>query len=126
MKGPTLLNCVHGGYLWLDRSVSLDTYLIMRIIGLPSQGEDPLLLFSDKKNEKALSKSMEENFHTHKGVHSLDVASICDHTVRFLTQALACKLLRKFQKDQVLANVIEENEKCIEGMQMNWVTFLLN
>jgi hypothetical protein len=59
-----LLSCMHGGYLWLDKPVSIDTDLIMCIIDLPSQGEDPSLLFFDKKNEKALSESMKEKFHT--------------------------------------------------------------
>jgi hypothetical protein len=86
-----LLSCVHGGYMWLDRPVSIDTDLIVHITGLPSQGEDPSLLFFDKKNEKSLSESMKEKFHTFCGQHGLDVASICDPTVRFVMQALACK-----------------------------------
>jgi hypothetical protein len=97
---------MHKGYLWLNRPVSIDTDLIVHITGLPSQGEDPSLIFSDKKNEKALSESMKEKFHTFRGQHSLDVASICDPTVRFVTQVLACKLLRKCQKDQVPTTVI--------------------
>jgi hypothetical protein len=44
-----LLYCVHGGYMWLDRPISIDTDLIARITGLPTQGEDPTLLFADKK-----------------------------------------------------------------------------
>jgi hypothetical protein len=31
-----LLTCVHGGYLWLDRPISIDTDLIARITGLPT------------------------------------------------------------------------------------------
>jgi hypothetical protein len=31
-----LLRCVHGGYLWLDRPVSIDIDLIVCITGLPS------------------------------------------------------------------------------------------
>jgi hypothetical protein len=44
----------------------------------------------------------------HRGVCGLDVASICDPTVRFVTQVLACKLLRKCQKDQVPMTVIDK------------------
>jgi hypothetical protein len=53
-----LLSCVHGGYLWLDKLVLIDTELIVCIIGLSLQGEDPLLIFADKNNEKDLSESM--------------------------------------------------------------------
>jgi hypothetical protein len=68
---------------------------------------------------------MREKFHTHRGVHGWDVASICDPSLRFVTQVLACKFLRKFQKYPPKA-IIEEAKKCVEGVQMNWVTFLLN
>jgi hypothetical protein len=56
--------CVHGGYLWLDMVVSIDMDLIVHITRLPSQGEDPSLIFSDKNNEKDLLESMMEMFHT--------------------------------------------------------------
>jgi hypothetical protein len=41
-------------------------------------------------------------------------------------QALACKLLRKCRKYQVPVTVIATTERCVEGIQMNWETFLLN
>jgi hypothetical protein len=43
------LTCVHDNYLWMDRSISIDMELIVRITGLLMQGEDPTLLFIDKK-----------------------------------------------------------------------------
>jgi hypothetical protein len=36
-----LLSCVHDGYVWLDRPVSIDTDLIMCITSLLSHGHDP-------------------------------------------------------------------------------------
>jgi hypothetical protein len=45
---------------------------------------------------------------------------------KVLTQALACKLLRKCRKYQVPTMVIAAAEQCVEGVQMNWETFLLN
>jgi hypothetical protein len=121
-----LPSCVHGGYLWLNRLVSIDTDFIVCIIGLPSHEEDPTLLFFDKKNEKTLSKSMREMFHTHREQRGLDVTGICDLKIRFVTQVLACKLLRKCIKYQVPTTVIVVTEKCVEGVQMNWVMFLVN
>jgi hypothetical protein len=114
-----LLSCVHGGFLWLDRSFYIDTWLILWIIGLPSIGEDPLLLFTDKSKEKSLEEKMEDKYETHRGMHSFDIASINDDTVRFVIQVLACKFLRECDKDQVLVGIIEEAKKCITRVQMN-------
>jgi hypothetical protein len=56
----------------------------------------------------------------------LDVASICDPTVRFVVQYLACNFLRKCKKDQVPTSVIAATERCVEGVLMNWGEILLN
>jgi hypothetical protein len=52
--------------------------------------------------------------------------SIKDDTVRFVTQVLACKLLRKCHKDQVSVRFITTMEKFTSGVMMNWSTFLVN
>jgi len=114
-----LLMFVHGGYLWLDRRISIDIYLIVCIIGISLKWEDPSPLFFDKKNENALSEITREMFHTHRAQHGLDVTSICDPKVRFLMYILACKLLRKCRKDQIPVIIIVVEEKCVEGIQMN-------
>jgi hypothetical protein len=80
-----LLTCVHGGYLWLYRPISIDTNLSARITILPTQGQDPNSLFVEKKIDRTLSKEMREKFHTIRGVHGLDVLRICDPTVRLAT-----------------------------------------
>jgi hypothetical protein len=59
---------------------------------------------------------MKEKFHTFHGQHSLDVASIRNLTIRFATQALACKLLRKCRKDQFPTLFIVAAERCVEGV----------
>jgi hypothetical protein len=59
--------CVHKGYMWLDIPISIDIDLIVCITGLPSQREDPCLLFFDKKNEKTVAERMKEKFHTFCG-----------------------------------------------------------
>jgi hypothetical protein len=61
-----------------------------------------------------------------RGVHSLDVPTICDLTIQIATQMLACKLLWKCRKDQVPTWVIVVTEKCVEGTTMSWAPFLLN
>jgi hypothetical protein len=69
---------------------------------------------------------MKEKFDTFRGKRGLDVKNINDKNVRFVTQVLACKLLRKCHKDEVSTAVIAATEKCMEGVQMNWATFLVN
>jgi hypothetical protein len=49
-----LLNCVHGGTLWLDPPVSVDIALIAHITGLPKAEEDSTVFFN-KAGERALS-----------------------------------------------------------------------
>jgi hypothetical protein len=39
-----LLSCFHGGYLWLDRCITVDPTLIHKITGLSMQGLDPQIL----------------------------------------------------------------------------------
>jgi hypothetical protein len=110
-----LLSCVHGGYMWLDRPVSIDIDLIVHITGLPSQGEDPHHYFLIRRMRKTLSESMKEKFHTFCGQRGLDVASICDLMVRFVMQALACKLLRKVQKRSSANNSDSDNRTMCRG-----------
>jgi hypothetical protein len=49
-----LLNCIHGGTLWLDPQCQLILALIAWITGLPKYREDPTILFN-KAGERALS-----------------------------------------------------------------------
>jgi hypothetical protein len=120
-----LLSCVHGGTLWLDPLVSIDTALIACIIGLPKSNKD-LTTFFNKRGERSLSELMKEKFQTFRGKMGLDVKNINDNNVRFLMQVLAYKLLHKYRKDELPTTVIAVAKKCVEGVQMNWATFLVN
>jgi len=79
-----LLSCVHGGEIWLDPFVSIDTALIACITGLPKDGEDPGILFN-KVEEQALFESMKDKFDTFRGKRGLDVKRINNKNVRFVT-----------------------------------------
>ena len=98
--------------MWLDPHVSIDTQLIVWNTGLPKVGVDPTTLFTNKAGEKALSKTMKDKFYTFRGERWLYVENISDDVVQFLTQVLACKLLRKYHKDEVSATVIAVAKKC--------------
>jgi hypothetical protein len=118
-----LLIFIHGGYLWLDRAVAIYIEFIVQITWFPMEGEDPLPLFTNNLNEKSLSERMKDNFDTYRRSQGLNVVIINDECVRFVTQVLNCKLLRKCRKDQVSTGAIETTKKYVEGVQMNWVTF---
>jgi hypothetical protein len=77
-----LLNCVHGGTLWLDPPVSIDIAMIACITRLPKANEDLAILFN-KTEERSLSELMKENFQTFRGKRGLDVKNINDINVRF-------------------------------------------
>jgi hypothetical protein len=88
--------------------------------------EDPLPLFTYNSNEKYLLERMKEKFNMFRGELGIDVESINDKCVRFATLVLDCKLLRKCHNDQVSIGMIVAMDKCVEGIQMNWETFMLN
>jgi hypothetical protein len=90
-----LLSCIHGGTLWIDPQVSINTQLIAWITGLQIKGEDLKTIFANKSREKSLSESMKDKFNTFRGKQGLDVASTSYDVVRFAMQVLAYKLLRK-------------------------------
>jgi hypothetical protein len=49
-----LLSCYHGGYLWLDRHVTVDLTLIHMITGLSMQGLDPQKFYLRKPADHAV------------------------------------------------------------------------
>jgi hypothetical protein len=75
------IDYVHGGTLWFHPPVSIDTQLIVQIMGLPKEGEDSTTLFFNKSRDKALSDAMKYKFNTFKGSLDLDVTNISDDGV---------------------------------------------
>ena len=61
-----------------------------------------------------------------KGMRGYKVASIQNGTVRLACQLIVGKLVRKNRLTQVIGFVVELVEKCVEGIQMSWVSFLVN
>lgn len=56
-----LLRSIHGVILWINKKVEIPVQLILHIIGLPIQGEDPKNLFS-KENEKIIMQYIYEKY----------------------------------------------------------------
>jgi hypothetical protein len=61
-----------------------------------------------------------------KGKRGYKVSSIQDGAVRLACQLIAGKLIRKNCSTQVTGFVVDLAGKCIEGMQMKWVSYLIN
>jgi hypothetical protein len=59
-------------------------------------------------------------------VRGYKVASIESGTVRLACQLIAGKLVRKNQPTKVSCFVVDLTGKCVEGLQMNWVKYLVN
>jgi hypothetical protein len=61
-----------------------------------------------------------------KGKRGYKVASIQDGAVCLACQLIAVKLVRRNRPTQVTCFVVDLAGKCVEGMQMNWVSYLVN
>jgi hypothetical protein len=48
--------CYHGGYIWLDRHVTMDPVLIHMITGLSMQGQDPQEFYPGKVADRSLAQ----------------------------------------------------------------------
>jgi hypothetical protein len=105
-RGQDANNCVkkmlvvtHGGYLWLEQTVSVDVEITAYITGLPTWGETPAQFFDDNTKEKALTDEMKNNYGTERGSRRIIIKRISDTTTRMATKVMVCKLLRKCCKE---------------------------
>jgi hypothetical protein len=57
-----LLSCYHGGYLWLDRNVTVDPMLIHLITRLSMQGPDPHQFYPGKTSNCSLVQQIKEAY----------------------------------------------------------------
>jgi hypothetical protein len=91
-----LLSCYHGGYLWLDRRITVDPTLIHKIIGLSMQGPDPQDFYPRKVVDRALARRIKDTYgNVEKGTQGYKVASIQNGAVRLFFQLIVEKMVRK-------------------------------
>jgi hypothetical protein len=122
-----LLLCYHGNYIWLDICITVDPTLIHRITGLSMQGPNPQDFYLGKATDHALAQRIKDTYgDVEKGMQGYKVASIHNGTVCLAYQLIAPKLVRKNRPTQVTRFVVDLTEKCVEGLQMNWVKYLVN
>ena len=60
----------------------------------------------DKTKEKALEEEMKPKYGTERGSRGIIINQISEPTTRIATKMMACKLLRKFRKEEASAGVI--------------------
>jgi hypothetical protein len=122
-----LLESYHGGYMWLDHHIIVDPTLINRIIGLSMQGPDPHEYYLGKTTDYALVQKIKESYgDVEKGVIGYKANSIESVAVRLTCQLIAENLVHKNLPTQVSSFVVDLAGKCTEGLQMNWVKYLVN
>jgi hypothetical protein len=72
-----LLSCYHGGYLWLNRCITMDPTLINQITGLNMQGPDPQYFYPGKSMDHALAQRIKDTYgDVEKRMRGYKVASI--------------------------------------------------
>jgi hypothetical protein len=105
----------------------VDPTLIHQITGLSVKGPDPQQFYPGKASDHSLAQRIKEAYgEVEKGKRGYKVASIQDGTVCLTCQLIAGKLVRKNCPTQVTGFMVDLAGKCVEGMQMNWVNYLVN
>lgn len=67
----------------MDPEVSLDAKLIHKITSLLVKGEDPTLLFGDKRKDRVVAAQIFRKYGTTRGARGWKVAEITDQAVKF-------------------------------------------
>jgi hypothetical protein len=121
-----LLSCYHEGYLWLNHRVMVDPTLINRITRLSMQGPDPQEFYPGKTTDRALATKIKETYgDVEKGMRGYKVASIQSDVVHLSCQLIVGKLVQKNRPTQVTGFVGDIAKKYAEGLQMNWMKYLV-
>ena len=100
------MEVTHGRDIWLDKIISIHVDLIAHITGLSSWGMDPMQFLDDKTKEKALTEEMKNKYGTERGTCGIIIKRISDIATKMATKIMACKLLIKCYKEEVLARVV--------------------
>jgi hypothetical protein len=115
-----LLYFYHGGYLLLDRHITVDPALIHRTTRLSMQGPDPQEFYPEKVAYRAMAQHIKDTYdNVEKGKRGYKLSSIQNGAVPLDFQLIASKLVKKNRPTQVTVFVIDLIGKCMEGMQMN-------
>jgi hypothetical protein len=115
-----LLSRFHGGYMWLDRRITIDLKLIHRITRLSMQGPDPQEFYPGKAADHALTQKIKYTYgDVEKGNRGYKLDSIQNDTVCLTCQFIVGNLVRQKRPTQVMGFVVYLTGKWVEGIQMN-------
>lgn len=93
------------------------------VSGLPIAGEDPAEVIMAKE---ASAEKVYTRYGTHRGSRGVVISAIADPEVKCSTQLLACKFIRKCQKDECPVGVVLAAQRCTQVIQMCWAQYLMN
>jgi hypothetical protein len=113
--------------MWLERCINVDPMLILLITGLSMQGPDPQHLYQGNTSDLSLAQRIKEEYsEVEKGKRGYKVVSIQYDAVCLDFHLIAGKIIGKNHPTQVTGFVVDLAGKYMEGMKMNWVSYLIN
>jgi hypothetical protein len=65
-------------------------------------------------------------FGTSRGNRGIVLKDINDNETRFASKLMACKILRKYQKEEAPRGFIAVVVQCVKGVMFSWAPYLLN
>jgi hypothetical protein len=91
------------------------------------QGTDMQDFYPRKSIDHALAHNIKDTYDdVEKGIRGYKVASIQNGVVCLTCQLITENIVRKNRPTQVTGFVTDLAGKCVEGLQMNWVKYLVN
>jgi hypothetical protein len=91
------------------------------------QGPDLQDFYPGKATDRALAQKIKDTYDdVGKGTRGYKVASIQNGAVHLACQLIARNLVRNNIPTQVTGFVVDLAGKCVEGLQMKWVKYLVN
>jgi hypothetical protein len=91
------------------------------------QGPDPQDFYLRKATNCTLTQRIKDTYSdVEKGKWGYNVASIQNGTVHLYFHLITGNIVRKNIPTQFMGFFIDLARKCIEGMQMNWASYLVN
>jgi hypothetical protein len=91
------------------------------------QGPDPQDFYPGKVADCTLVQRIKETYgDVEKGNPGYKVSSIQNGAVHLAFQLIIGKLVRKNRPTQVMGFIVDLARKCVEGMKMNWASYLIN
>jgi hypothetical protein len=69
---------------------------------------------------------MKKKYGTNRGTQGIIIKRINDVATYMGAKILACKILRKCHKEEVLDGVVAVAVQCVEGTTVSWAPYLFN